>query len=68
MAKPKTHTGTVIRKNGEATVKLHMTATAWVASKQEYYYRDTGQRCGAHGRARLVLDSIKPIERDLKDE
>jgi catalase (peroxidase I) len=68
MAKPKTHTGTVIRKNGEATVKLHMTATAWVASKQEYYYRDSGQRCGANGRARLLLDTIKPIVIEPQDD
>lgn len=63
MAKPKTHTGIVVRADGEKRVKLHMSATAWVATPKEFYYRDTGQRCGGHGRARLLLDTIKPIEK-----
>lgn len=62
MPKTKTHTGTVVRADGEKRVKLHMTATTWVASPKEYYYRDSGQRGGGHGRARLLLDTIKPIE------
>lgn len=65
MPKTKTHTGTVVRAHGEKRVKLHMTATTWVASPKEYYYRDSGQRGGGHGRARLLLDTIKPIEAEV---
>lgn len=63
MPKTKTHTCTVVRADGEKRVKLHMTATTWVASPKEYYYRDSGQRGGGHGRARLLLDTIKTIDK-----
>jgi len=58
----KTHTGTVITSSGEKHVKLHQSATTWVVSGKEYYYKETGRRGGAGGtRARLLLDSIAPI-------
>ncbi|WP_422731388.1 hypothetical protein [Pantoea agglomerans] len=64
----KTHTGIVITRNGEKRVKLHQSATSWVVSGKEYYYRETGRRGGIAGtRARLVLDSIKPISGACKD-
>lgn len=66
MPKTKTHTGIVVRVDGEKRVKLHMTATTWVATPKEYDYRDSGQRGGGHGRARLLLDTIKPIEAEVK--
>lgn len=58
----KTHSGTVITRDGEKRVKLHQSATTWVVSGKEYYYKETGRRGGIAGtRARLLLDSIKPI-------
>lgn len=62
MPKAKTHTAIVVRNDGQKRVKIHMTATTWAVSSKEFYCRDTGQRCGGHGRARLLLDTIKPIE------
>lgn len=62
MTKVKTHTGIVITLQGEKTVLLSETATTWSAGKNEYYYKDTGNRGGAAGvRRRLILTSIKPI-------
>lgn len=58
----KTHTGTVITNTGKKQVRLHQSATTWVVSGKEYYYKETGRRGGAGGtRARLLLDSIAPI-------
>lgn len=58
----KTHTGTVITNTGQKQVRLHQSATTWVVSGKEYYYKETGRRGGAGGtRARLLLDSIEPI-------
>lgn len=58
----KTHTGTVITNTGQKQVRLHQSATTWVVSGKEYYYKETGRRGGAGGtRARLLLDSIAPI-------
>lgn len=58
----KTHTGTLITKTGKKQVRLHQSATTWVVSGKEYYYKETGRRGGAGGtRARLLLDSIAPI-------
>lgn len=58
----KTHTGTVITRTGKRRVKLHQSATSWVVSGKEYYYKGTGLRGGAGGtRARLLLDSIAPL-------
>jgi hypothetical protein len=63
MAKTKTHTGVVVRSTGKYQVKLSMTPTTWAVSSHEYYYRETGVRGGGMGgRARLLLDSIKPIK------
>ncbi|MBI0554522.1 hypothetical protein F6Q06_08465 [Pectobacterium parmentieri] len=58
----KTHTGTVLRVGGERTVKLRETPTTWVVGTGEFYYKDTGTRAGGPTRARLLLDTIKPIE------
>ena len=59
----KTHTGMLITNTGKKQVKLHQSATTWVVSGKEYYYKETGRRGGAGGtRARLLLDSIMPID------
>jgi len=63
MPKPKTHTGLVVREAGQKRVQLRMTATTWVAGPKEYYYRDTGQRGGGPVKSKLLLDTIKPIEK-----
>lgn len=58
----KTHTGTVITRDGEKCVKLHQSATTWVVSGKEYYYKEAGRRGGIAGtRARLLLESVSPI-------
>ena len=59
----KTHTGTVIRARGELVVRLHETATVWSANGNENYDKKTGLRIGAPGRCRLLLETIKPIEK-----
>ncbi|NDO81493.1 hypothetical protein CJP72_12160 [Citrobacter sp. NCU1] len=62
MSTPKTHTGTIITKDGEKTVKLHGTATTWCVGPKETYDKFTGRRVGAPlTKRRLVLTSIKPI-------
>lgn len=61
MATQKTHTAIVVRRDGRHRVKVHQTATTWVVSGQEFYYRDTGTRVGAPGRGRIELDSIREI-------
>lgn len=58
----KTHTGTIVRKNGPVTVKLHETATAWSCKGNENYDKNTGYRIGSPGRARLLLETLTPIE------
>lgn len=58
----KTHTGTVITKDGPKEKLLHETASMWVVEKTECYRKDTGKRHFAeHTRRRLLLDSIQPI-------
>ncbi|WP_320729398.1 hypothetical protein [Enterobacter kobei] len=47
MSKIKTHTGTVITKDGEKTVKLHETATTWCVGRTETYRKTDGRRSGA---------------------
>lgn len=54
----KTHTATVITAKGEKTVKIRETATVWSAGSNENYDKLTGQRVGAPGRCRLLLESI----------
>lgn len=67
MAVKKTHTGTVITKDGEVKKNLHETPSMWVVNKTECYRKDTGQRHFGEGtRRRLVLDSILPINDPLK--
>ncbi|EMN5401270.1 hypothetical protein QCC76_000522 [Enterobacter hormaechei] len=63
MSKIKTHTGTVITKDGEKTVKLHETATTWCVGRTETYRKTDGRRSGAPLTSRrLILSCIKPIE------
>lgn len=62
MSTPKTHTGTVITKEGEKTVQLRETPTTWCVGQRETYDKFTGRRIGAPmTKRRLVLASIKPI-------
>lgn len=64
MKQPKTHTGTVITKDGEKQVQLRETATTWCVGQRETYDKFTGRRIGAPlTQRRLVLSSIKPKER-----
>ncbi|MBZ7864232.1 hypothetical protein [Klebsiella variicola] len=59
----KTHTGTIITKDGPQLKLLHETSCMWVVGKTECYRKDTGKRHFAeHTRRRLLLDSIKPIQ------
>ncbi|HHY0901670.1 TPA: hypothetical protein ACVYOK_000776 [Salmonella enterica] len=67
MSKPKTHTGVVITKEGEKTVKMRETATTWCVGPKETYDKFTGRRIGAPlTKRRLRLESIKPIEGDAE--
>jgi hypothetical protein len=45
-------------------VRLHETATVWSANGNENYDKKTGLRIGAPGRCRLLLETIKPIEKN----
>ncbi|HBQ8570419.1 TPA: hypothetical protein L9A86_005141 [Klebsiella pneumoniae] len=59
----KTHTGTVITKDGPKVKKLHQTERMCVVGKNEFYHKETGRRHFAEStRRRLLLDTIKPIE------
>lgn len=40
----KTHTGTVITKDGPKVKKLHQTERMWVVGKNEFYHKETGRR------------------------
>ena len=62
MSKVKTHTGTIITKDGEKTVKLHETPTTWCVGQRETYRKEDGRRSGEPLTARrLKLSTIKPI-------
>ena len=61
--KIKTHTGTIITKDGEKTVQLRETPTTWCVGRTETYRKEDGRRSGAPlPSRRLILSSIKPIE------
>lgn len=61
--KIKTHTGTIITKDGEKTVQLRETPTTWCVGRTETYRKADGRRSGAPMTSRrLILSSIKPIE------
>lgn len=61
--KIKTHTGTIITKDGEKTVQLRETPTTWCVGRSETYRKEDGRRSGAPLTSRrLILSSIKPIE------
>lgn len=61
--KIKTHTGTIITKDGEKTVQLRETPTTWCVSRTETYRKEDGRRSGAPLTSRrLILSSINPIE------
>ena len=62
----KTHIATMITAKGEKTVRIRETATVWSAGSKENFDKLTGQRVGAPGRCRLLLDSITPIARKAK--
>lgn len=63
MSRTKTHTGTVITKDGNKTVKLHETPTTWCVGKTETYRKEDGRRSGAPLTSRrLILSSIEPID------
>ncbi|WP_333894931.1 hypothetical protein [Atlantibacter hermannii] len=63
LTKVKTHTGIIITKDGEKTVKLHETPTTWCAGPRETYRKEDGRRCGAPLTSRrLKLATVKPIE------
>ncbi|EMD2715004.1 hypothetical protein [Enterobacter roggenkampii] len=60
--KIKTHTGTIITKDGEKTVQLRETPTTWCVGRTETYRKEDGRRSGAPLTSRrLILSSIKPI-------
>lgn len=62
MSKVKTHTGIIITKDGEKTVKLRETATSWCVGRSERYRKEDGRRCGAPLTSRrLEMASSKPI-------
>ena len=59
----KTHTGTVITKDGLKRKKLHETEKMWVVGKNEFYHKETGRRHFAENtRRRLLLETIQPID------
>jgi len=61
--KIKTHTGTIITKDGEKTVQLRETPTTWCVGRTETYRKEDGRRSGAPLTSRrLILSSIKPLE------
>lgn len=61
--KIKTHTGTIITKDGEKTVQLRETPTTWCVGRTETYRKEDGRRSGAPLTSRrLILSSIKPID------
>lgn len=61
--KMKTHTGTIITKDGEKTVQLRETPTTWCVGRTETYRKEDGRRSGAPMTSRrLILSSIKPIK------
>lgn len=63
MAINKTHTGTVITKDGPKRKKLHETEKMWVVGRNEFYHKETGRRHFAENtRRRLLLESIRPIQ------
>lgn len=65
--KIKTHTGTIITKDGEKTVQLRETPTTWCVDRTETYRKEDGRRSGAPLTSRrLILSSIKPIEGGAK--
>lgn len=58
----KTHTGTVITKDGPQVKKLHQTERMWVVGKNEFYHKETGRRHFAENtRRRLLLETIEAI-------
>ncbi|CZV66385.1 hypothetical protein [Enterobacter cloacae] len=63
MSNIKTHTGTIITKDGEKTVQLRETPTTWCVGRTETYRKTDGRRSGAPLTSRrLILSSIKPFE------
>lgn len=57
----KTHSVIAVRSTGRKRVRVHASATAWVVTGQECYYKDTGARIGAPGRGRIELDTLREL-------
>ena len=66
MAIKKTHSVVVVRSNGRKLVRVHSTLTTWVVSGTEFYFKDTGARVGAPGRARIELDTLRELAPDAE--
>lgn len=64
MAIKKTHSVMVVRADGRKRVRVHATANTWVVKGTECYYRDTGARVGAPGRARIELETLRELPDD----
>lgn len=64
----KTHIATVVFSDGEKTVEIRETATAWTAGSKLNFDKVTGQRVGVRGRCRMLLETIKPIEHKEQNE
>ncbi len=58
----KTHTGTVITKDGPKVKKLHQTERMWVVGKNEFYHKATGCRHFRKYAPPAAARTIKPIE------
>ena len=64
MATKKTHSVIAVRGTGRKRVRVHATAPAWVVSGTEFYYKSTGERVGAPGRARIELDTLIELPKE----
>lgn len=65
MAAKKTHSVIVVRGTGRKRVRVHATANSWVVNGTECYYKDTGTRVGAPGRARIELDTLMELPKEV---
>lgn len=65
MAIQKTHSVIVVRSTCRKRVRVHSTGTTWVVKANECYYKDTGARVGAPGRARIELDTLTELPKEV---
>ena len=61
MATKKTHSVIAVRADGRKRVRVHATPITWVVKGTECYYKDTGERVGAPGRARIDLSTLEEL-------